>query len=56
MTSCCAELKVDQVWVCEVCGLQIKIVKECNCLQEGADTCNHDACVMCCGRPLTLRG
>lgn len=55
MSSCCADLKVNQVWVCETCGLEIKVVKECNCVQEGAQACAPDDCLTCCNKPLKLK-
>jgi len=55
MMSCCADLKLNQVWVCETCGLEIKIVKECDCLQEGATTCKPDDCLTCCDKPLKIK-
>jgi hypothetical protein len=53
--SCCTELKLNQVWVCETCGLEIKIVKECDCLTEGAEACKPSACLTCCEKPLKMK-
>jgi hypothetical protein len=55
--SCCADMKMDQVWVCESCGLEIKIVKKCTCSHDesGADACGLTACLTCCGKPLKLK-
>jgi hypothetical protein len=53
--SCCVELKLNQVWVCETCGLEVKIVKECNWLAEGAKPCEPNACLKCCDKPLKLK-
>jgi hypothetical protein len=55
MMSCCADLKLNQVWVCETCGLEIKIVKECDCLKEGATTCKPDDCLTCCDKALKIK-
>jgi len=56
MSVCCADLKLNQVWICEDCGLEIKIVKECDCSQEGSRACNPDLCLMCCDKALKLKG
>ncbi len=56
MASCCVDLKVDQVWVCETCGLEIKVVKECDCLRETSKACAPDLCLTCCDKPLKLTG
>jgi hypothetical protein len=53
--SCCSELKLNQVWVCEECGLEVKIVKECDCLTEGAKACKVKECLICCDKPLKLK-
>jgi hypothetical protein len=55
MTSCCDDLKLDQVWVCETCGLEIKVVKECDCSQGKSKTCSPDLCLSCCDKPLKLK-
>ncbi len=56
MTSCCADLKLNQVWTCGTCGLEIKIAKECDCSKEGAKACKPDDCLICCDKPLKLKG
>lgn len=57
MASCCVDLKSGQVWVCESCGLEIKIVKECDCSKDASKvTCESNACLTCCERPLKLKG
>ena len=53
--SCCVDLKLNQVWVCETCGLEIKIAKECDCLTEGAKVCEPSACLTCCDKPLKIK-
>jgi hypothetical protein len=55
MSSCCVDLKLNQVWVCETCGLEIKVVKECDCLQDTSKTCEPDLCLTCCNKPLKLK-
>jgi len=56
MASCCVDLKSDQVWVCETCGLEIKIVKECDCSKGASKACEPSACLTCCDKPLKLKG
>jgi hypothetical protein len=54
----CTEMKVDQIWHCEVCGLEIKVVKECTCSEDPSspDACPQDAVLICCSKPLVLKG
>jgi hypothetical protein len=53
----CTEMKVDQVWFCEVCRLEIKVVKGCACSSDPSaeDACPPDAQLVCCGKPLNLK-
>lgn len=53
----CTELKVDQVWVCPACGLEIKVVKQCTCSDDpsSANACSDDCVLKCCGEPLKLK-
>lgn len=53
--SCCVELRLNQIWVCETCGLEIKIVKECDCLTKGGIVCEPSACLTCCDKQLKLK-
>jgi len=53
--SSCAEMKLDQVWICEVCGLEVKIGRTCNCSAEEPDA-GASTCLTCCGKPLKLKG
>ena len=50
----CSELKEGQVIVCEECGFELKVTKECR-----DDTCTTDVCnigeMMCCGEPMKLK-
>lgn len=51
----CHEMRLGQTYVCEDCGLELKVVAECK--ECGAETCSCDApCTFeCCGEPLQLR-
>lgn len=53
----CADMKQDQVYHCDVCGLEVKIVKECTCSADPAspNACRADAVLVCCGKPLALK-
>ena len=53
----CTEMKVDQVWFCDVCGLEIKVAKVCTCSSDPSaeDACPPDSQLVCCGKPLTLK-
>ncbi|MFC1835917.1 hypothetical protein ACFL2Q_14565 [Thermodesulfobacteriota bacterium] len=50
-------MKVDEVWYCDVCGLEIKVVKSCTCSDDPSaeHVCPPDSQLMCCGKPLTLK-
>ncbi len=54
----CNEMKMNQVYVCESCGLELKVVKECDeCGEESSAACGcKEACSFeCCGEPMKLR-
>ncbi|TXT56223.1 MAG: Desulforedoxin (modular protein) [Promethearchaeota archaeon] len=42
----CGELKKGDTFVCEECGLELKVSKACDCGEEGA--CTEQGFV-CCG-------
>lgn len=47
-----------QVYVCEDCGFEVEVIKECNCHED--PNCPHDVhedCCdfQCCGKPLALK-
>jgi hypothetical protein len=51
----CANLKLDQVWVCNACGLEINIAKECACSRDQLKTCESNLCLSCFGQPMELK-
>jgi len=52
----CHEMKLGQVYVCEECGLELKVVKECTDHEsEEACACEMESGFQCCGGPLKLR-
>lgn len=53
---CCHEMKKSQVYVCEVCGLELQVIKECQDCGSDADACRPDECkLVCCDKELTLK-
>jgi hypothetical protein len=52
-------MKMNQVYVCGTCGLELKVVKECN--ECGTETtsescgCVEECSFECCGGPMTLQ-
>ncbi len=52
----CHEMKLGQVYVCEDCGLELKVVNECKDCGTPADECECPPCTfVCCGEPLKLK-
>jgi hypothetical protein len=50
-------MKLGQVYVCEECGLELKVVKECReCGEDAADCdCAEPCTFSCCGEALKLK-
>ncbi len=53
----CHDMKLGQVYVCEECGLELKVVKECReCGEDAADCdCAEPCTFSCCGEELKLK-
>jgi hypothetical protein len=52
----CDEMKVGQVYMCEECGLELRVVKECTeCAAEAECSCVDECEFECCGEPLKLK-
>ena len=52
----CHDMKIDQVYYCEECGLELKVVHECKDCGKEADQCGCGDCVFtCCDKPLKLK-
>jgi len=55
----CNEMKMNQVFVCQDCGLELQVVKECKeCGTEESSTtcgCAESCSFECCGEPMQLR-
>ncbi|MGB2984047.1 MAG: hypothetical protein WBC63_09370 [Candidatus Bipolaricaulia bacterium] len=47
----CSEVKLGQVYTCNDCGLELKVVKECDCSTE---SCSCDETSRC-GGGITLK-
>lgn len=46
----CYNMKEGEVYICDICGLEVRVEKGCTC-NEGED----DACsvpMQCCGQPM----
>lgn len=56
MTSC-HDMRLNQVYVCGDCGLELKVVKECEevGMPEEECSCEVHGGFECCGEPLTLK-
>jgi hypothetical protein len=53
----CHEMKAGQIFVCEDCGLELTVTKECTeCSEEGEECCSGDCIFSCCGSDLVLKG
>ncbi len=54
----CNEMKAGEVYRCENCGLELKVLQPCESGEEydgGSGTCSCTQPVTCCGQPLTLQ-
>jgi hypothetical protein len=53
----CDEMKKGQVYVCEDCGLEVEVVKECeDCGPGTGKECGYEECEFKChNKPLTLK-
>ena len=47
----CSEMKLGQVYVCGDCGLELKVVKECDCESDDCSCSDPD----CCGEGMKLK-
>jgi hypothetical protein len=56
----CHDMKVDEIYTCEECGVELKVVKECMHSDLPADQCGcheegEECTFTCCGKPLALK-
>ncbi|MBN2392837.1 MAG: hypothetical protein JXR84_19050 [Anaerolineae bacterium] len=53
----CHDMKLGEIYVCEACGLELQVVKECKECGESAEDCECEShCSFeCCGEPIKLK-
>jgi len=53
----CHDMKKGQIFTCEECGLELKVVAECEeCgTPQGGCACEAPCTYECCGKPLALK-
>ena len=52
----CHEMTKGQIYVCEGCGLELQVVKECKEAETPAESCACGPCTfVCCDGPLKLK-
>ena len=53
----CHEMELGQVYVCEDCGLELEVVKECvECGEDAASCeCEEHCDFSCCGEEMKLK-
>ncbi len=52
----CTEMKNGQIYVCQDCGLELQVVKECTECGTEEGECSGETCdISCCDKPLKLK-
>lgn len=56
----CHEMRQGEIYVCEGCGMELQVVKECEHAGTPAEDCNcHDdgseCAITCCGKDLVKK-
>jgi len=52
----CSDMKLDEVYVCEDCGLELAVVKECGDEETENATCECTPCaITCCEKELVKK-
>lgn len=54
----CHDMKVGDIYACGTCGIELKVIKECEscCEHDDEGACSTDHCnFMCCGEELQLK-
>ena len=54
----CHEMKPDEIYECQTCGLEIRVIRSCIEEEEydgGSGMCSCTEPLTCCGQPLVLR-
>ncbi len=52
MANCC-DMKEGDLFVCERCGLELRVAKPCACTPDGKDSCTVP--LQCCGQEMTKK-
>jgi hypothetical protein len=57
----CHDMKEGEVYVCQTCGLELQVIKECKDAGQPVDSCgchdDHSGCsIQCCGEALSKKG
>ncbi len=54
----CHDMKMDEVYVCGECGLELQVIKECHEVgKEVSDCgCTEHCTFACCGQEMKLKG
>jgi hypothetical protein len=54
----CHDMKLNEIYVCEDCGLELKVVRECRDVGQDKDECcgSSETCsLLCCGKELVKK-
>lgn len=52
----CHDMKVGEVYSCPKCGLEMKVLQDCDCGdQEGACGCGTECGFECCGEAMVKK-
>jgi hypothetical protein len=49
----CYDMKEGDILVCDICGLEVQVVKGCTCESEEEGACQMP--MQCCGKAMTLK-
>jgi hypothetical protein len=49
----CYNMKKGDVLVCDACGLEVEVTKDCSCKNGEEDACSVP--MECCGQPMRFR-
>lgn len=49
----CSEMKEGEIYVCEKCGLELRVHKTCKCGAAGTDKCSVP--LQCCGQAMVKK-
>ena len=57
----CHDLRKDEILVCEDCGMELKVIRECKDVGAPAEECachteENPCSIECCGKPLVKKG